>query len=195
MRAVRQLPGDYVKAFQIDLKNNKKQFFTVYALSFLILAVFLIPVCFFVPFTALLTGLAEGDFLPVMLRIAALAAGSLAYIVLHELVHGVFIRAFSGERAKYGFSLVFAFAYSDFYFAKRPYLIIALAPVILWGIVLAILTPVVPLSWFWVVYIIQLSNLSGAAGDLYVTVRLWRLPHNALIKDTGTAMTVYTTDP
>ncbi|MBE6581110.1 MAG: DUF3267 domain-containing protein [Ruminococcaceae bacterium] len=192
MYATQHLPAHYTEALRIDLKNNKRQFYLVYAISFLILAVFLVPVCFFRPIAPLFEGLTSGDPLPVFLRLATLCAGLFAYIVLHELVHGVFIRIFTGKRARYGFSLAFAYAYSDCYFTKWPYLVIALAPVIFWGVILAILTPVVPLAWFWVVYIIQLTNLSGAAGDLYVTVRLWRLPRHVLIKDDGTAMTVYT---
>ena len=31
------------------------------------------------------------------------------------------------------------------------------------------LAPLVSAPWFWVVYLVQVSNLSGAAGDLYVT--------------------------
>jgi len=193
MYATQHLPPHYTVKLKIDLKNNKRQFYLVYAISFLILAVFLVPVCFFVPIAPLFEGLTSGDPLPVLLRLGTLCAGLFAYILLHELVHGVFIRIFTGKRARYGFSLAFAYAYSDCYFAKWPYLTIALAPVLFWGTVLAILTPIVPLSWFWVVYIIQLTNLSGAAGDLYVTVRLWRLPRHALIKDEGTAMTVYNT--
>ena len=193
MYATQHLPPHYTVKLKIDLKNNKRQFYLVYAISFLILAVFLVPVCFFVPIAPLFEGLTSGDPLPVLLRLGTLCAGLFAYILLHELVHGVFIRLFTGKRARYGFSLAFAYAYSDCYFAKWPYLTIALAPVLFWGTVLALLTPIVPLSWFWVVYIIQLTNLSGAAGDLYVTVRLWRLPRHALIKDDGTAMTVYNT--
>ena len=49
----------------------------------------------------------------------------------------------------------------------------------------------VPIAWFWVVFAIQIMNLSGAAGDLYVTVRFLRLPKDILVKDTGVAMTVY----
>ena len=191
MYATSLLPQHYTERMKIDLKNNKRQFFAVNALSFLILLVFLVPVCFFVPVTPLIEGIFDGNPLPALLRLCTLCVGLIAYIVLHELVHGVFIRIFTGKRAKYGFSLAYAYAYSDFYFTKRPYLVIALAPVVLWGAVLAILAPVLPLSWFWVVYIIQLTNLSGAAGDLFVTVCLWRLPRDILIKDDGTAMTVF----
>jgi len=66
-----------------------------------------------------------------------------------------------------------------------------LAPVVFWGIVLAVINVLVPLEWFWVVYFIQIINLSGAAGDLYVTVKFSRLPSDILVQDYGVGMTVY----
>lgn len=86
---------------------------------------------------------------------------------------------------------MYAFAGSEDYYDKRSYIFIALAPVVLWGIVLALITPFVSLEWFWVVYLLQVSNLSGAAGDFFVTVRFSRFPQDVLIKDHGVGMTVF----
>ena len=46
-------------------------------------------------------------------------------------------------------------------------------------------------SWAWVVWFLQIGNVSGAAGDVYVTIRLMRQPASAWIQDTGFAMTVW----
>lgn len=62
---------------------------------------------------------------------------------------------------------------------------------VVWEIVLLILNFIVPMSWFWVVYFIQMGNVSGAAGDLYVTWKFSKLPKDILVKDTGVEMTVY----
>ena len=70
-------------------------------------------------------------------------------------------------------------------------MVIALAPVVFWGIVIAVINVLVPEGWFWVVYMIQVTNLSGAAGDLYVTVKFSRFPKDILIKDHGVGMTVF----
>ena len=59
------------------------------------------------------------------------------------------------------------------------------------GIVIAIFNMLVPLQWFWIVYLIQIANLSGAAGDLFVTVRFMCFPRDILIRDYGVGMTVY----
>ena len=61
----------------------------------------------------------------------------------------------------------------------------------LWGFVLAVINPFVPYEWFWVVYIIQITNISGAAGDIFVTLKFSRLPSDILIKDYGVGMKVY----
>lgn len=113
------------------------------------------------------------------------------YIVLHELVHGIFMKRFSGIKPNYGFTLMYAYAGSTAYFNKKHYIIIALAPIVVWGIVLTIINCFVPASWFWVVYFIQIMNISGAAGDLYVTYKFSKMPKNILVHDSGVAMTVY----
>ena len=116
---------------------------------------------------------------------------SILYIILHEFVHGITMKLCGTKKVKYGFKGVYAFAGSEDYYDKKSYLTIALAPVVLWGILLTILSLVVPTQWFWVVYFIQISNISGAAGDMYVTARFSKLPDDILVKDYGVGMTVY----
>ncbi|MBP3700652.1 MAG: DUF3267 domain-containing protein [Lachnospiraceae bacterium] len=82
-------------------------------------------------------------------------------------------------------------ASSDDYYDKRSYITIGLAPVVVWGIVIAIVNTFVSLEWFWVAYLIQIVNVSGAAGDIYVTAKFSRMPKDILVKDTGVGMTVY----
>ena len=69
--------------------------------------------------------------------------------------------------------------------------VIALAPLILWGAVLAVLERTLPDAWFWLIYLVQIANVSGSAGDVYCVVHLRRLPRDILIQDTGTRMRVY----
>jgi hypothetical protein len=124
-------------------------------------------------------------------RFAVLLALLVVYMILHELVHGIAMKMCGTKKIKYGFTGMYAFAGSDDYYGKKPYILIALAPVVLWGVVLAVINPFVPADWFWVVYLIQISNISGAAGDLYVTVKFSKLPKDILVKDYGVGMRVY----
>lgn len=74
---------------------------------------------------------------------------------------------------------------------KSGYLTVALAPILTFGVLFAAILPLVPQGWFWVVYLLQVINLSGAAGDLFVTVRFARLPKDIAVRDCGVSMTVY----
>lgn len=56
---------------------------------------------------------------------------------------------------------------------------------------LGVINYLVPYDWFWVVFIIQVINISGAAGDIYVFFRLLSIKGELLIKDDGTSMEIY----
>lgn len=121
----------------------------------------------------------------------ALAAMLVGYIPLHEITHGLFMHALSGVRPKYGLRLPYAYAGSGAYFDKASHAVVALAPVVIWGVALQILIAALPEGWFWLLWAVQISNVSGSAGDIYCVVRLARLPRDILIRDTGTRMTIY----
>jgi len=42
-----------------------------------------------------------------------------------------------------------------------------------------------------VIFFLQITNISGAAGDIYVAAKFSRFPADILVKDTGVDMTVY----
>ena len=183
-----QLPEHYREILQIDLQKNKKLALLVNGLALIIAAAMFIPAACRVPLSTFFETTELGLYFA---KLGALLAGMVLYLVLHELVHGICMRAFSGVRPHYGFTGLYAYAGSSAYFGKKPYIVIALAPIVVWGAVLAILNLLVPASWFWPVYFIQIINVSGAAGDLYVTCRLGKLPPDILVRDSGVSMTVY----
>ncbi len=189
MKAVEVLPEGYKEIDSIDLQKNKKLALIVNGLAVLIAVAMAVPMHFAVPISALFS-MEEGmgDY---MLRFGALLVLMVLYMVLHELVHGIAMKICGTKKVKYGFTGLYAFAGSQDFYGKKAYIFIALAPVVLWGIVLAVINPFVPTGWFWVVYMLQIINLSGAAGDLFVTVRFSRLPKDILIKDYGVGMTVF----
>lgn len=126
-----------------------------------------------------------------ILQIIGVLISLAIYVIIHELIHGAFFKLYSGRRAKYGFAMLTPYCGSDAYYNKRQYVIIGLAPVVLSGIVLLGLNIVLPAQWFWWVYLIQVMNLSGAAGDIYMAGLMNRLPADILIHDEGVAMTIY----
>ena len=189
MKSYQTLPEGYREIYALDMHEDKKLAVWVNLLSLAIAAVFAVPMLFVVPWWA--TFDVTDGMTGYWIKLAAMLGLTLVYLVLHELVHGIAMRICGTKKIRYGVKGVYAFAASDDYYRKKHYIFIALAPVVLWGIVLAIVTPFVPTSWFWVVYFVQLMNLSGAAGDLYVTVKFSRMPRDILIRDSGVGMVVY----
>ena len=124
-------------------------------------------------------------------RFGVLLVGLVAYIILHEAVHGVVMYHYCKEKPTFGFTGMYAYAGSTAFYNRRSYIVIAMAPVVFWGVVLAILMPLVPKAWFWVVYFIQMNNISGAAGDLYVTSLMMKMPEDILVRDAGVSMEVF----
>ena len=118
-----------------------------------------------------------------------------AYIPLHELTHGVLMHALSGVKPKYGLKLPYAYAGSHVYFDKLSHNLIALAPLIVWGVILFLLERKLPVEWFWFFYIVQISNVSGSVGDVYCVLHLFRMPKDVVIQDSGTRMRILAPRP
>ena len=186
MKAVETLPEEYKEYYSLNLQKDKKVALLVNAISFVIIILLIVPMNFVVPILSIF----NAD-LGSIIRLAALVLMLIVYMVLHELVHGIAMKSCGTKKVKYGFTGMYAFACSNDYYDKKSYIYIALAPIVLLGIIIAIINFVVPVEWFWVVYFIQIANLSGAAGDLFVTVKFSRFPKDILIKDYGVGMTVF----
>lgn len=185
------LPENYAEAEKIDLVKNKKQMLLVNGLALVLTALLILLGVLFQPEGAMsMFDLQENAF-HMALKCLVVCIGILVYIAGHEAVHGAFMWHYSRIRPNFGFAFTYAYAGSNCYFAKGAYLVIALAPLVLWGVLLVVLTLLLPAEWFWVVWAIQIMNVSGAAGDLFVFVRILRKPQHVLVQDTGTSMTVF----
>ncbi len=183
MNCVKQLPQGYGERAKIDLQKNKKEALLVNGVALVIMLILAAVGSLFVPLTEW--------FSMEWYKIVTLVVGILLYLVLHELVHAVFMKYYGAQKVKFGYTGLYAYAGCGEYFGKKAYIVIALAPVMVWGIVLLILNLLAGNEWFWVIYSIQICNLSGAAGDLYVTAKLSKMPADILILDSGVSMVVY----
>ncbi len=189
MKAIGVLPEDYGEIYSLNLQKDKRTAIIVNLLALAIAAVMAVSMNFFVPVTSFFD--MSGGIVRYFLRLAALIVLMVLYMVLHELVHGIAMKLCGTKRVKYGFTGLYAFAGSEDYYDKKSYIFIALAPIVLWGTVLAAVNFFVPTEWFWIVYMIQLINISGAAGDLFAAVKFSRMPKNILIQDSGVSMRVF----
>lgn len=187
MRAIKILPEGYSKIFSVDLQKDKKKAILVNVISLIIMVIMFLVMNQYRPISEVFElGLKNVNF-----RFLAFLIFSVIYVILHELVHGITMKFFGTDKVKYGFTGLYAFAGSDYYYDKKSYIIIALAPVIVFFFIFLILGFIVPDSWFWVVYLLQIANLSGASGDYYVTYKFSKLPKDILVRDYGVSMEVF----
>ena len=111
---VAQLPEGYREIKTVDLLNNKKEMLTVNLAALLLGAVMVLPAALLVPFHAYHKELLYNIFVP-LLFLAAL----FLYILLHEAVHGVFMKKLSNVKPYFGFKgLMYAYAGSTAFFRQ-----------------------------------------------------------------------------
>ena len=189
--SVTVLPTGYAEYFHVNLQKDKKTALAVNLTGTVLLVALLMLGHFaFVPFWHF-TDDSDG-FGMMLLRLAVMIAGYAAYIVLHELTHAAVMKLFGASKLRFGFTGLYAYAGSEVdYFTKGAYIAVALAPLIVWGIIFTVMLILVPVRWFWIVYFWQVGNITGAMGDLYVTVKFFKMPKDILVRDTGIEMTVY----
>ena len=189
MKAVQTLPGGFRVIDRVSLEKNRRAALKVNLLSAALFLALGVPAHLKVSCLELFRR--EGGVHP-LLRMAVMLLAALAYIVLHELTHAAVMKLAGGGKVRFGFVKGMAYAGSEGdWFDKPAYIAVALAPVLVWGLVFGLAAARVSREWFWAVWFLQLVNVSGAAGDLYVTARFLRLPANILVRDTGVEMTVY----
>lgn len=190
MKAFSEVPDGYREIYSVNLQRDKKPAFLINAAAIAVgVAMALIAHLAICPITSLFdmsAGLGE-----YFLRFLVLAVGSFVYIILHEATHGAAMKLCGTRKIKYGFTGLYAFAGSDDLYDRTGYIFIALAPVVLFGIIFGIISVFLDGGWFWVVFFLQITNISGAAGDAFVTVRFLMMPRDIVIKDSGVGMTVY----
>lgn len=192
MHSTTILPEGYREIEHINLQTDKKTALKVnlFAIAMMLLMI-LIGHFAFVSIGSILSS-DDDSMLPYFLRLAILLIGYFAYIILHELTHAAVMKLAGGQKLRFGFTGLYAYAGSQVdHFNKTAYILIALAPLVIWGIIFTVLLIIAPPEWFWVFYFWQIGNISGAAGDIYVTLKCLRMPSDILVKDTGVEMFIY----
>ncbi len=179
------LPPGYRWAGTMDFMRNRGQMLAVVKLA-LALTVAPLAVGFVIVPPGVSWALMKRGVLPWLAMFGML----IGYIPLHELTHGAAMFALSGVKPTYGLKLPYAYAGSTAWFDRRSHILTALAPIALWGVALGIALWRAPREWFWPLWLVQISNLSGSAGDLYCAWFLWRMPGELLIQDTGVRMRI-----
>ena len=186
----KELPEGYFEIKHIDLQRDKKLAIKVNVGAILIYIPLLIIGVIFVPITEIFSDNLE-DFKVFLFKMFLMIILLFVYIVLHEAVHGIFMKYYGRLKPKFGLTKLYAYAASDAYFNKKEYTIISFSPVVILGLILFVITLLVPKDWFWVFYYIFVSNIACSAGDLYVAHIIRQMPKDTLFLDAGVSMTMY----
>lgn len=145
--------------------------------------------CIFVPIAKLYDVGGVGRFI---LRAALIIVMAAVYYCVHELLHACVLKRLTGDTAKIVLEKHHARCVSDTVFTLKGYIIYCFAPVVIIGTVLLILNIVLPDRFFWQVYIIQIINIAGAAGEFYAAYRLIKERKELAVLDDGEKLTYWT---
>ncbi len=190
VHVIRELPPGCVEIDRIDLQHDRRTAMVVNAAALVVMIAMGFGMNFVIPVAEMFD--VENGWIPVVVRLLVMTAGYLAYIVLHELTHAAVMRLFGAGKMCFGFSGLYAYASSkEDWFDKLSYILVALAPLIIWTLVFGLLQILLPRPWAWVVWFWQIGNVSGAAGDVYVVIRLSKHRGEVWIRDTGYEMSVW----
>ena len=192
-----ELPEGYVLAKHISAKDAKTKI--IYALlSFVPVIVLFIAAFLTVYYTCGLSDAGDGIFRIISFVVTCLVY--IAYIVLHELVHGAVYKICTGRKLKFGMSLTYAFCgVPDVYVYRKAAIPAIIMPFAVFTVVFTGLTVgayfVNPLLFIEAAIILGL-HLGGCVGDLHLTALFatrYTKP-STLMRDIGPEQFIYVKD-
>lgn len=176
------LPDDYEMVKAINFVKN-----TRFALLINILSLIL----FFVGVIVLTVP--KGGFSYDLFQILIVIGLLIPYIIIHELIHGLFFKInLKEKKVIYRFHGIAASAgVPDVYFQKGHFLLVSIAPFLITALVLMPFLFFVNDYWYTIVAMLAAANLAGSAGDLYLFVKLIFMDRRVLIEDYGPGMNFF----
>ena len=186
-----RLPEGYAEVYRLNAKSAKTG--AIFTVGSVVMALAVILPCL------LCTGgrIFSGDLLFDVVAIFAFALSAVAYIVLHELVHGAAYKLLTGSRLTFGVSLTVAFCgVPDIYVSRRTALISLLAPFTVFSLLFSALAAglyFVNHTYYAVIILVLGIHFGGCIGDLYLTLLLLFKYKNKglLMRDTGPEQFIY----
>ena len=186
---IKDLEGlGYKECTKIDLVKNKKEALLVNIYGIIIMVVMAV----FIPLL-IMGGIIEFNLETTFpLFFIVLLISLILYIPLHEIVHGIVLKKYTDEKLSFGWKLVYAYCGSkEAVVNRREYYAVALAPLLVFSVVfisLMVLNPSLSLVW----YVMEIMNVSGSVGDIYVSIKLRKeKSRDILITDSGTDMSFW----
>ena len=190
-----ELPRGYKRILKIDLENDKLGTVFVSSLScfiMLLMILFGIVICGKEYMRQYIFVNTLSEFYKTAYLLFISLTGLFVYEFFKELVRAAVIRSLCKDAGiKFNSKLLYFYIASSGYFSKKSYFIISYLPSLIFGAILIILCFIVPEAYFISVYLILILNVSGIAGDIYVSYFVSRFDKNLLIRYTGKAVYFY----
>ncbi|MHA2787570.1 DUF3267 domain-containing protein [Corynebacterium sp. S7] len=179
--AIRQLPANYVLDSSINIQKDDKTkiqggFIAIALVAFAIALLFDLPI-----------NSGWNTALVVVVTIIAV----LIYLALHEATHGIVAKWLTKTPSSYSFSFPFLRTSNAGFLSRKDLAVVALAPVVLWGIVLLMALLFVPEDFRMTFYILLALNFAGSSGDYIEASTALKQPKSALMRDNGNELEVY----
>jgi len=158
-----ELPRPYREHRTVDFKHDKKFSVAVQAI-FVLMALVALGV-------ALLFPLSLGTDWRLTISIPVTLFACLLYMAAHEATHGLFLQLMTKVRPSYAVRFPFLTTGSHAYLTRRSAVVVALAPSVIWGIVLIAALLTLPQDYLLTAYILLALNFAGSAGGYLISRR------------------------
>lgn len=184
-----ELPAGYTETKIIDAKNTKLA--VILNVIALIITVAVITIAYFIirPKESYFSSISNSRNIIFIIIL-------LAYIILHELVHGAAYKLLTKQKLKFGLTLSVAYCgVPDIYVYRRAALIALLAPLIVFLFIFGLPVFIFADSWDKIYASALLGlHIGGCSGDIYDTLLyLFKFRSNdTLMRDTGPKQIFYT---
>ena len=187
-----ELPQGYREVYHLNAKQAKWSI--IFTLGSFLMALAIILPCILAVDIA---GAVSWSSYSTAIALIVLCACIIAYIVVHELVHGAAYKALTGSKLTFGITLTVAFCgVPDIYVSRRTALIALLAPFTVFSLLFSALAAglyFVNHTYYAVVALVLGVHFGGCIGDLYMTCLLLFKYKNKrlLMRDTGPEQFIY----
>lgn len=192
MKTYSTLPNGYKQTDYINLRIVPSLRHSINFLSFLLGAAVLALGWLWRSFAPLSDLLRADGFGGYYLRVLVLLAGLYGFALLREASRGLLLRLMTQQATSYIRTGILLRASNETYLSRPAYLLVLFLPLLLWAGILTLAAALVPPSWFWIVFGVQIFNVGGAAGDFYFLFRVLRMKKGTLLQYGGAWLSAFT---
>lgn len=192
-----ELPRGYREVFRINAKDKGTALWLTLGSLLITAVIFLLLLIPIFKSGVDISDVSSGEF---FIFYAVFIVTMLAYIVLHELTHGLFYKLTTARKLTFGITPTVAFCgVPDVYVYRSTALSAVLAPLVIWSLIFAPLLPILfalsPLYYIGLAFIFAM-HIGGCIGDGYVAILLFTKYKSGaiLVRDTGPEQTFYSNE-